>query len=540
MIYADNVFYNGKIYTMEAPGETVGAVVVRDGKILFAGTDAEALAYPAKETVDLGGHVGLPGLSDTHIHLFMDCESQKHIVLSEARNISELVGIMRARDDGGDDWLVGADVSMADLEEKRYPTRYELDRISTTRPILIFSHCLHISMANSVTLRLAGVTKEKVAGDACLTFYEDGEPDGIIKEAAYVKYITDLIEAKYEDAAYRNATLTAHIGSYPRKGYTTLHAISGLAGAPPMEMFDQYCALEREGALPVRVVVNSVYLPTRLNPLTGFGTDMVKVGAKKIFMDGSLGGRTAAMAEPYADAPTETGGVFYTPEETVALLKEAYDRGVEAAVHAIGDAAMEQVISAAERVYPASDEPDPAKRLAAAGVRRLRIIHASVFAPGHVARMRRLPILLDVQPNFIDSDGVFVPDRLGPVRTARYMPLKSCFDAGILLTGGSDAPVDHPQPFTGIECAVTRKGIDGRLPEGLAPEEGLSVYDAVCMYTRNAAFCSGEERLKGTISAGKYADFILIDRDIFGIEPQTIHGIRVLKTVMGGTVTWEE
>jgi predicted amidohydrolase YtcJ len=541
MIYADKVFYNGKIHTMNSPGETVSAIVVKDGKIIYAGADSDALAfYPTKEKEDLEGRVGLPGLSDTHIHLMMDCIGRTYIPLNKARNVAELVDTLREHDTGEDDWYIGADVSMADLDEKRYPLRYELDRVSTSRPVIVLSHCLHFTMANSKALELAGITKDEVAGDDTLSFYEDGEPDGIIREAAYVKYFTKIFTNMFSDPAYRKDILRNTLGEYSRRGLTTLHAISGLAGAAPMEFFDQYYALEKEGALPVRVIVNSAYLPETLNTLTGFGTDMVKVGAKKIFMDGSLGGRTAAMIEPYSDAPDEKGDLFYGLDEIVALLREAYDAGIEAAVHAIGDATMELLISAAEIVYPHIDEPDPVKRLKQAGLRRLRIIHASTIAPGHAERMSKLPILLDMQPVFINSDGSFAADRLGPDRVKRYTALKTLTEAGIIITGGSDAPVDPAMPFVGIECAVTRRRVGGTDGEELAPEEALSVYDAVSLYTRNAAYCAGEEDIKGTISEGKYADFILLDRDIFETAPSEIHTLRVLKTVVGGKTVYEE
>jgi predicted amidohydrolase YtcJ len=542
MISADKTFYNGNIYTMNAPGETVSAVVVKDGRIVYAGTDEEALAYPTAAKEDLGGRVGLPGFTDTHIHTFMDCNGKQNVILRSATNIAELVDIMKAHDDGGTGWLFGGDVSMADLDEQRYPYCHELDRISTDRPILIFSHCLHFMMANSVALELSGISKELTPDDDCLTYHDDGEPDGILREAAYIKFLTAPFNKMYSDIDYRFKILRAGITDYPPHGLTTLHCISGLADAPPFEFFDQYHQLDLEGELPVRVRINSTYLPTLLNPLTGFGTDMVKVGAKKIYMDGSLGGRTAAMLSPYSDAPDELGGMFYTLDEMTDLLREAYDAGIEAAVHAIGDASMETLITAAEAVYPQSDEPDPVKRLKAAGLRRLRVIHACVIAPGHIERMRRLPIIMDMQPNFINSNGGFMRDRLGPDRMKYFTPLKSFMDGGLIVTGSSDAPVEPSRPFVGIECAVTRKRLDGTPEGGLAAEEAISVYDAVSMYTSNAAFCSSEEDIKGTITEGKYADFILLDRDVFEVKPEdyhTIHEIKVLKTVLGGRTTWE-
>jgi predicted amidohydrolase YtcJ len=543
MIYADKTFYNGKIYTMKAPGETVSAIVIADGKIVYAGTDDEALAYPAKEKEDLGGRVGLPGFTDTHIHTFMDCSGKQNVMLSSAKRIDDIVEILKASNDGGEDWLFGAGVEMLKADDDgdaRYPNRYDLDKVSADRPILLYSHCLHFSMLNSKALEVIGATKENERDDDCITYFDDGEPNGVFREAGYAKYVSPMFDELYADPEYRIKILRDGLTEYPEHGLTTLHCISGLANAAPSEFFDQYYALEKEGTLPVRVRINSAYLPSLLNPLTGFGTDMVKVGSKKIFSDGSLGGRSAAMIEPYSDAD-ERGSTLYNLDEMIALFREAYDAGIECSVHAIGDAAMELVISAAEAVYPKIDEADPVKRLKIAGLRRLRIIHVSVVAPGHIERMRRMPIILDMQPNFINSDGFFINDRLGD-RLKYYTPIKSSIEAGIIVTGGSDAPVDEARPLIGIECAVTRKGVDDWPFGALAADEAISVYDAVSLYTRNAAYCSSEEDIKGTISEGKYADFILLEKDLFEVKPEdygTIHNIRVLKTVVGGKTTWE-
>jgi predicted amidohydrolase YtcJ len=303
---------------------------------------------------------------------------------------------------------------------------------------------------------------------------------------------------------------------------------------PPTEHFDQYFELERRDELPVRVVINpSAPLPWSLRPITGFGTDMVKLGSKKIFLDGSMGGRTAALLEPYSDAPGETGIITHSLEELTGLFREAYDAGLEVSVHVIGDAAMQRVLDAAEQVYPSIDEDDPIKRLGRTD-RRLRIIHAMIIKPEHIERMKKLPVILDVQPGFLHSDVHIAEDRLGAERLKYLMPFRTFIDNGILLTGGSDAPVDPPIPLNGIQCAVTRQDLNGYPEGGLQADEAISVYEAVAMYTKNAAFCSNEENIKGTISVGKYADFILLDRDIFEVEPKDIHKIKVLKTVVGG------
>jgi predicted amidohydrolase YtcJ len=164
-----------------------------------------------------------------------------------------------------------------------------------------------------------------------------------------------------------------------------------------------------------------------------------------------------------------------------------------------------------------------------------------VIAPGHLERMSRLPVILDMQPNFINSNGGFMRERIGPKRMKYFTPLKSFIDAGLIVTGSSDAPVEPSRPFVGIECAVTRKRLDGTPEEGLAIQEAISIYEAVSMYTRNAAYCTSEEDVKGTISEGKFADFIILDRDVFKTPPEeynTIRDIKVQKTILGGRTTW--
>ncbi|MDR2163409.1 MAG: amidohydrolase [Clostridiales Family XIII bacterium] len=539
MMDADRTFYNGKIYTMNAPGETVEAIVVRDGKIAYAGSNQNALGWKVKEKVDLGGLTGLPGFIDTHIHVLMDCLYASYADLGGAQSIDDVINIMKDKDDGGEGWLYGAGVSFENLVEKRFPHRNELDRISTERPIHLISHCGHIHMINSKALFMTKISNKSEFDDECLEYYDDGEPSGILMETAYGKYLSDISDSSWTEPAYQAKLLESGLSVYPERGLTTLHAIALMPNTPPTETFGQYYELEKRGKLPVRVIISPSHdLPWSLDPTTGFGTDMVKLGAKKIFLDGSLGGRTAAVTEPYADAPEETGIITHTAEELTDLFREAYDEGLEVSVHVIGDAAMECVLDAAEKVYPVIEGDSPEERLSKTN-RRLRIIHAMIIGPGHIERIKRLPIILDVQPAFLDSDVHIAMARLGEGRLHSFMPLRSFIDGGVLLTGGSDAPVDPAIPLNGIQCAVTRRDLHGFPEGGLVAEEAVSVYEAVAMYTKNAAYCSNEEHIKGTISAGKFADFILLDRDIFETEAGEISSIKVVKTVLGGETTFQ-
>jgi predicted amidohydrolase YtcJ len=540
MIRVDKTFYNGKIYTMNTPGETVEAIAVHDGKIVFAGTSEEALTYPSKERVDMDGYPGLPGFSDTHIHVLMDCLYASYVDLSGAQSVADVVRIMKEHDDSAPGWLRGAAILSENLIEKRFPQRYELDEISTERPIIITSHCGHIFMINSTALAHTAIANRNTFDDECLDYYKDGESNGIIMERAYGKYLSTIVDGAWSAPSYMKALVKEGLPAYSKHGHTTLHAIGLMPESPPTEHFDQYFQLEKSGDLPLRVVINpSDPLPWSLEPITGFGTDMVKLGSKKIFLDGSMGGHTAAFLEPYSDAPEEMGIFAHTEEELTRMFQEAYDAGLEVSVHAIGDAAMERVLNSAERVYPSIDETDPFKRLAQCD-KRLRIIHAALIKPAHIGRLKKLPVMLDVQPGAIHSDVQMVEARIGADRLKYLMPFRTFIDNGILLTGGSDAPVDPPIPLNGIQCAVTRRDLNGLPDAGLQADEAISVYEAVAMYTKNAAYCSNEENDKGTISVGKYADFILLDRDIFEADPQDIHNIKVVKTVVGGDVKWEQ
>ncbi|MDR0356951.1 MAG: amidohydrolase [Clostridiales Family XIII bacterium] len=540
MIRADKTFYNGKIYTMNNPGETVEAIVAYDGKIVFAGSNEEALAFPAKEKEDLGGLAGLPGFTDTHIHVFMDCLYKSYVDLSGAKSVAEIVELMKAHADSASGWLVGAGIFSENLKENRFPRRYELDEISLDIPVMLSSHCGHITMVNSKALSHTTIVRRDEYDDECLEYYDDGEPNGVIMETAQGKYLSAILDSSWNDSAYMKSLIAAGLPAYSKNGHTTLHAVGLMPDTPPSEHFDQYFELERRDELPVRIVINpSENLPWTLRPLTGFGTDMVRLGSKKIFLDGSMGGRTAALLEPYSDAPDEKGIITHSTEELKGLFQEAYDAGLEVSIHVIGDAAMQRVLDAAEQVYPSIDEKDPVKRLKKSD-RRLRVVHAMIIKPEHIERLKKLPIILDVQPGFLHSDVHIAEDRLGADRLKYLMPFKTYIDNGILLTGGSDAPVDPPIPLNGIQCAVTRQDLNGFPEGGLQADEAVSVYEAVAMYTKNAAFCSNEEDVKGTISVGKYADFILLDRDVFEIDAKDIHNVKVLQTVVGGDTKWKE
>ncbi len=285
-----------------------------------------------------------------------------------------------------------------------------------------------------------------------------------------------------------------------------------------------YRELEKEGRLPVRVFVclDELFEKEDYNEAK---MSKANYGSYKLFVDGSLGSGSAALLEPYSDNQNNRGILICSQEELNNKMINAYEKGMQPAIHAIGDKSLEMTISSIEntlKLFPYNGQ-------------RFRIIHAQLINKGLLERMKKLPLVVDIQPSFVSSDLHWLKDRLGENRLKQggYV-WKTMLDAGLILTGGSDCPVESYNPFEGIFAAVTRQDRKGYPEGGWYPKEKLSIYEAICLYSKNAAYATCEENVKGTIEKGKLADFIIIDRDPFLIKPIDIQNIKVLKTFVGG------
>lgn len=527
---ADKLYINGKFYTIESEGDHAEAVAVRDGRFIFVGSSEEALKITADEIVDMEGAVVIPGMTDTHMHLVMDCEARQRADLKDADSISEIIDRMKEKDASLElgRWAQGTGLHIERIKEGRLPNRYELDRISKERPVLIQTYCGHAFMLNSKALELAGIGKGfQWPLEGLVDFDEDGEPNGIVREGLYNDLLLPLMGPILPTYEIKKAALSEELKECAKAGFTCISTYTSYSG-DPLEYLYQYQELEEEGDLPIRIILNSsAPLAKTIGAVTGIGNDKIMVGAKKLFSDGSLSTRSAALLEEYSDEPGTYGVLVRTQEEMNTEVLESYQYGMEVAIHAIGDKAMDMVLTAIENAVKIC------------GVKkRFRIIHAMVIAEGYIERMKKLPVILDVQPVFIRNWVDICEDRIGKKRKKYFLPLRSYMEAGVIVTGGSDAPVEDINPFIGIECAVTRSAPGRKEENCLVPEERISIYQAVSMFTKNAAYCTNQENIRGTISVGKYADFVALNEDIFQICPQRIHEIKVEKTVVGGNVVY--
>ncbi len=523
-------YINGTIYTMRAEGDRCEAFVVDDGKFLYCGTEAEARRLSGGNVVDLAGATVLPGMIDTHQHLFAYARDRLKLNLKKAESFEQLLKLIhqRAQETPAGQWILGVGFDHEKFtDRKALPTKEELDRACPDHPLLITRYCLHVNVANSLALKAGGIGpgfRPKVEGT--VEFRPDGQPTGTLLDAAGAD-LAALIPDALSTQKGRKDAVEAASRELNRHGLTGVHAIQGLHCNLP-EFTSVYQDLADEGRLSVRVFLGFDRLPG-CSIRTGLGDDMVKFGFYKLYVDGNMGGRTALLTQPYEDDPSTCGVPNYTQEELDRQVKLAYNLNIQVGAHVIGDRAAEMLTTAIERARADRPSDDP---------RSFRMIHMSLLNQDVVDRIAKLPVVVDIQPMFVSTNVRWSETRVGGERAKYHYCWRTLLDRGVILTAGSDSPCESFAPMDGIYAITTRKGMDGWPAGGWFPEERVTVYEAVSMYTRNAAFVSYEEDRKGTIESGKLADFVLLDADVFRTEPEKIKDICVKKTYLGGKLVY--
>jgi hypothetical protein len=526
---ADKILLNGKFYSMVKEGETFQAMAIKGDKIFVTGTNEEIKTIIAKETIDLKGKVVLPGFIDTHQHILSYCEGLEAVDLRETKSIKEVQQRLekKVQETPKGQWIRGVCFDHEKFVENRFPTRYDLDEVSKEHPILISRYCMHGYVANSLALQEGGIGKGyQQPANGSVEFDAAGEPTGVLWEEASEPIIEKIPVplATYEQKKEAIKRVCMDMASY---GITTVHTYQGKF-CDAKEYIGIYQDLEAEDGLPIRVYVSFDELPN-FGIKTGFGSKFVRYGNFKIYSDGSLGSRAAALFEPYSDQPKVKGVENYSQEYMNEKVKEAHDQGLQVAIHAIGDRGLDIAITAIENAYSQNPRPNSS----------FRIIHVTVTNEELIERMKKLPVILDVQPKFITSNLYWAENRVGKERAKYVYAFNTFIKNGFIVTAGSDCPVEPYNPFLGIYAAVNRQDFNGYPKGGWNPQEKVTIFDAISMYTRNGAYASLEENLKGTLQAGKYADFIVVDSDPFAVEPQDLHKLKVMETFVGGKLIFK-
>ncbi len=528
---ADQLLVNGRIYTMDPKSPRASAIALAGDRVLAVGDDGanlRSLLAPGGLVRDLEGRCVIPGLTDSHIHFTWYALGLRQVDLNGTAALDEMLHrvAQRARETEPGQWVLGRGWYQEEWPEDRFPTAADLDRVAPHHPVRLIAKSGHVLVVNSRALRLAGVTAATPDPPGGQIGRDDtGQPNGLFFEDS----AADLIKAVVPQPA-PSETDDALREAFPRAwrvGLTGIHDVDeDLA-------FEAYQRLRARSELGLRVVK---YLPLRaldgalaIGLRAGLGDDWLRVGGVKLFTDGALGSRTAWMLEPYQGEPDNLG--IPTMEEDVLrrVARRAVAGGLPLAVHAIGDRANRVVLDVLDEVGRVDGGRLPH-----------RIEHVQLLHPDDVGRLAELGVVASMQPIHATQDYEMAGRYWGD-RCATAYALGSLARTGALLAFGSDCPVEDLNPFLGIHAAVTRRRTDGSPgPEGWYPEQRLTVEEAVRGFTLGAARAVGLADRCGSLTPGKLADLVVLDRDIFVGDPMDIAGTQVEATMIGGHFVYGE
>lgn len=510
---------------------TFESILFENGEVVAVGTSEDLESRePEAEVVDGGGHVMLPGLIDAHAHVVGLGQLLTQVDLTGSTSLDE--ALERVKDYATSNpelpWIVGRGWNQELWQENTFPTALDLDQVVDDRPVFLSRIDGHAAWVNSVALTIGDVTRETqdpVGGRVIRD--DEGDPTGILVDAAetYVaRFIPQESQEHLEEAIERALQEMLSLG------ITGVHDAGVSKG-----VWDMYQQIDRRDELTVHInaMIGGVTEQTRpwieQGPVMPKASSRLSLTGVKIYSDGALGSRGAAMLEPYNDEPGNKGLLFYDQKEMDDQVLTAVSNGFQANVHAIGDAANRQVLGAlgkASQAYPESE--------------RHRVEHAQVVAVEDIPRFTELGLIASMQPTHATSDKNMAQDRIGEKRLEGAYAWRTFIDQGTLIAAGSDFPVEPVNPFFGIHAAVTRQDRKDEPPNGWRSEEAMSLREALRAFTLDAAFAAKSESLYGSLEPGKKADFILIDRDPFEIPPSELDDIQVIETWVEGKKVYHQ
>jgi len=507
------VFFNGRIVTFDREKAMVRAVSVEDGKIVGAGDDAEIKRTVPRGSYryNLGGKVVVPGFIDSHTHFIQMGLDALTIELSQTKTMDEALSLMKegAKHIPEGEWVVGTGWKESSWTDGRFITRFDLDSVCPKHPTVAHRVCGHLSSVNSRAISLLGIDGKTQDAEVDAS----GRPTGVLTESA----VSIVRAAERPDNAKKSKGLALAIRKAHSLGVTSVHDNGDSSD------FSIYRGAETAGKLGVRVWFNtptdSLDSRASLSLSTGIGSDWLKIGGLKVFCDGALGARTAALSQPFTDDPKNKGSFVHERKELDEIVAKTNDEGIQLAIHAIGDLGIDVTLASLRSALDKNPRLD----------HRHRIEHLELPTKSHLALMRKMKLIASMQPNFVGewggTDGMYV-SRLGKARTTRNNPFKEVLQARVKLVFGSDCmPMS---PLYGIYSAVNAP----------YPSQRVTAVDAFSAYTRDAAFASFEENIKGTISEGTFADLVVLSGDPFEY-PQEIGSMTVLRTIVAGEVVYE-
>lgn len=517
---------NGELYQFEA-------MAVQDGKIVATGDEDEILStYSDFEQVDGGGNTLLPGLVDAHAHVMGLGTRELDVNIAGIESLDSTLQKVEefAGQNPGREWITGRGWNQVLWEDNEFPTALNLDEVVSDRPVFLTRIDGHAGWANSKAMELAGInadTNDPEGGRIIRN--ENGEATGIFIDRA-MNSIENVIPEKTEED-YRKAFRLA-MDEMSKHGITSVHD----AGIDS-QTWARYKDFADEGNLITRIYAmisgtgGTFDELSENGPIESYANDMLALRSVKLYSDGALGSRGAAMLEDYSDDPGNHGLLFHTQQEMNRMLLKGASKGYQMNVHAIGDAGNRQVLKGFEYVENELGEQCDLRH---------RIEHAQIVALEDIPKFEKLCLIASMQPTHATSDMNMAEDRVGPDRIQGAYAWQRFLDQGTVIAAGSDFPVEDVNPFYGLYSAVTRKDHEGMPPEGWYSEQSLSRMEALRAFTIDAAYAAHQEHIIGTLEPGKWADFIVINRNYFEVPASEIWQIEVLETWIAGENVYQK
>lgn len=531
VFYMGRLWFGGSVYTMENEGDAVEAVYTESGFIKAVGT-YERLYHDFYDKIDnevnLKGKTMLPGLVDSHMHIIGHGEKLLHLDLSQMKSPEEIKEALlnRTANLSEGEWLIGEGWNENQWDNPEIISKKELDEICPDNPMMLTRVCRHALLANTKAMDMSyindqtpdpqgGIIVRDENGDTTGLFLDTAQE--LIKQAmpdVSQEFLQQLIKIAVDDLLAKglvggHSEDLNYYGGFLKTYNAFLNAING-----------------NEKKFKAHLLVHHEVMEDMINQNLGYlnGTEYIELGAVKIFSDGALGGRTAWLTQEYTDDPDNYGVAIHNSDYLEKIVLSARAHGLPIAVHAIGDQAVDEITKLIKK-YPLQNGA------------RDRIIHGQILNDFSLKMLQDLPVAVDIQPAFVSSDFPWAVDRLGEDRIKLAYAWKTMLDSGVLCAGSSDAPIEDANPLQGIQAAMLRKSYyDGEVYQ---PEERLSLFESVRLYTVGSASAITQENKRGLIIDGYTADFTILEEDIFQVDPEHIHEIEVAMTVVDGDIVYD-
>jgi predicted amidohydrolase YtcJ len=532
----DLVVVNGNIYTVNEKQPHAEAFAVKDQRIAFVGStaDVEKLWGPNTRVIDLGGKTLVPGLTDSHCHIFGIGEREMRLNFEGANSLQDFLAKVKERVSHTEKgkWITGRGWIETFWKPAEFPSRQDLDNVAPDNPVFLTRADGHASVVNSAALKIAKIDKNTPNPFGGQISKTNGEPNGMLLDNAQdlaAKHIPKPTEAEREQALL--AGIRREIGL----GWCEIQNAG--SHAEDIKIIRKCFEADK---VKLRFV-NAIFGPGEdaqhfldEGPIINAFDHHFTERTIKVIFDGALGSRGAALSKPYNDAPDTSGFLTEKPEQLRPLFEEALRRGIQVETHAIGDRANRIILDLYDEAFKAL--PPEQRKIRDP---RWRVEHAQIVDPADIPRFAELGVIPSMQPSHAISDLFFAPARLGMDRLAVAYPWQSFLKSGCIIAGGSDAPVERGEPMIEFYAAVARKSIKGESGEGWHPEQAVSREQALKMFTIWPAYAAFEEKDKGSIEVGKLADFTVLSQDIMKIPEPEILKARAVTTVIGGEVVYQ-